>query len=680
MQSMLLLLSGIVLAFIGCGYILKRENIVRLLIVSVLVYFSLFIVASGLLFWIDKFSIEKTLIAVVVVEGIFNASKYVKHRNIQIEWNARDYIIPVIIIACAMPFVFQKYEFFGMGQDEGVYQTQAIQFMHDYNDVQRDFEEYDLLDSEEAKEDFRLSLQEDLIGLYNYDTSLPFASEEKELSDVSAVFHGIPTFPALLGLFGKIFGIRHMSDIQTIFYVCAVFLLYFVLQDLKVKKASRVVCTVLFAFSPLILWVSKSALTEIGITALILGFIYLILSMEKEKIYLSIIPLAAMCFFHLTIYTMFPLFVLIYMGLYVAEKEPRYLISAVILNTAFVSGMTMIMMIAGTYSFTHNFGPVYRFPGVSQENVFVFFWMISAIIYAVCPILYLIRGKMEHVKIMCARIAPMVIRLCLIGGVLYQAVIILNIREKYQGGFGALKHLTLAGYGFSVGIIVPAVAGIIAIVWAGRIFTNVRSNTVALLFIYCILLYSCYMRTDVAYYFYYGRYLAPYISVVLVFSALALELITHKVVGIAGICSLCILVPYEKVLLLNMDDTRITWDAIENVAGKIDSGDIVFITKDNMKFYYLALRAMTGARCFPETEKIVSEIQSRYGEYYCIINEERVIENAELIWKESYHLNEDNNLYDGRWLPFPLNVTREERCTFIWQYEIVKNMKHRVEE
>lgn len=680
MQTILLLLMGIVLTFTGCGYILKKENIVRLLIVSILVYFSLFIVASGLLFWIDKFSIIKTLITVIVVGGFFDILKYVRHRNIQIDWNVRDYIVPIIIIACAMPFVLQKYEFFGMGQDEGVYQTQAIQFMYDYNDVQRDFEEYDLLDSEGAKEDFRLSLQEDLIGLYNYDTSLPFASEEKELSDVSAVFHGIPTFPALLGLFGKMFGIRHMSDIQTIFYVCAVFLLYFVLQDLKVKKASRVVCTVLFAFSPLILWVSKSALTEIGITALILGFIYLILSMKKEKIYMSVIPLMAMCFFHLTIYTMFPLFVLIYMGLYVAKKEPRYLISAAVLNTAFVLGMTMTMMIAGTYSFTYNFGPVYRFPGISQENASVFFWTVSALIYAVCPILYLIRDKMEYVKIMCARIAPMVIRLCLIGGVLYQAVIILNIREKYQGGFGALKHLTLAGYGFSVGILVPAVAGIIAIVWAGRIFTNVRSHVVALLFIYCILLYSCYMRTDIAYYFYYGRYLAPYISVALVFSALALERISHKVIGIMGICSLCILAPYEKMLLLNMDDTRITWDAIEDVTRKIDSGDTVIITRDNMKFYYLVLRAMTGAKCFPETEKIVSEIQSRYGEYHYITNEERVIENGELMWKVSYQLNEDNNLYDGRWLPFPLNVTREERCTFIWQYEIVKNKKHRVEE
>lgn len=668
MQSVLWLAVGIILAGVGCGYILKRENIARLLIISVLVYFSAFIIVSGLLFWIDQFSITRTLMIIIVVEGVFDALKYIRCKSLQIEWNVKDYIIPAIIVLCAMPFVLQKYEFFGMGQDEGVYQTQAIQFMYDHNDVQRDFEEYYLLESEEAKEDFQLSLQEDLIGLYNYDTSLPFASEEKEVSDVSAVFHGIPTFPALLGLFGKMFGIRHMSDIQTIFYICAVFLLFFILQDLKVKKESRIVCTVLFAFSPLTLWVSKSALTEIGITALILGFIYLIMSMKKEKVFLSVVPLAAMCFFHLTIYTMFPLFMAIYLGMYVAKNESCYVISAATLNTAFILGMTMTMMIAGTYSFTYNFGPIYRLPGVSQENAALFFGIVSALGYVVCLGLYVVRKKLNWLKNLCMRLKYIVIRACLVGGVLYQAVIILSKREKYQGGFGALRHLTLAGYGFSVGIIVPAVAGVIAIFCVKKVFSGTKGSVVSVLFIYCILLYSCYMRKDINYYYYYGRYLAPYIAIVLLFSALALEQISRKIVCLIGVCSLCILLPYEKMLLTDKDDTRVTWDALENVIAQIKRGSTVIITRDNMKFYYLPIRAMTGAACFPETEAIIEEIQLKYENYYYISNDLSQVDDAELVLKEDYQLNEDNNWYDGRFLPFPLDITRENRSTFVWYY------------
>lgn len=668
MQSVLWLAVGIILAGVGCGYILKRENIVRLMIISVLVYFSAFIIVSGLLFWIDQFSIMSTLMIIIVVEGVFVVLKYITCRSFQIEWDVKDYIIPAIIILCAMPFVLQKYEFFGMGQDEGVYQTQAIQFMYDYNDVQRDFEEYYLLESEEAKEDFKISLQEDLIGLYNYDTSLPFASEEKEISDVSAVFHGIPTFPALLGLFGKLFGIRHMSDVQTIFYICAVFFLYFILMDLNTKRVNRILCTILFAFSPLILWVSKSALTEIGIAALILGFIYLVLSMKEEKIYLSVIPLAAMCFFHLTIYTMFPAFAAVYMGLYAARKKTEYLIATVLLNTAFVLGLTMTMMIAGTYSFTYNFAPVYRFPGVSQENTALFFWTMSASIYLICLILYMIREKIDWLVKASVRLKYIIIRVCLVGGVLYQALIILSRREKYQGGFGALRHLTLSGYGFSIGIVVPAVAGIIAVFCVKKVFSGIKGSVIALLFMYCILLYSCYMKKDINYYYYYGRYLAPYISIVILFSASALELVSKKIIGIIGICSLCILAPYEKMLLTDKDDTRVTWDALENIIAQIKQESIVVITRDNMKFYYLPIRAMTGAACFPETEAIIEEIQLKYNNYYYISDELSQVDEAELMLKEDYQLNEDNNWYDGRFLPFPLDITREDRSTLIWYY------------
>lgn len=672
MQTILLLLVGIVLTFIGCGYILKREDIVRLLIVSILMYFSLFIVASGLLFWIDKFSIIKTLITVIVVGGVFDIFKYVRHRDIQIEWNVRGYIIPVIIIACAMPFVLQKYEFFGMGQDEGVYQTQGIQFMYDYNDIQRDFEEYDLLDSEEAKEDFRLSLQEDLIGLYNYDTSLPFASEEKELSDVSAVFHGIPTFPALLGLFGKMFGIRHMSDIQTIFYVCAVFLLYFVLQDLKVKKVSRVVCTVLFAFSPLILWVSKSALTEIGITALILGAIYFILRMDKVSIFLSLLPLTAFCFYHLTIYTMFPVFVLIYLGLYIYSGEKRYLICTAIFNTAFILGMFMAMMVAGTYAFTHNFGVVYKIPGINQENIVIFWGGMSCAIYAMCILLYCIECWTDILRKICVFWKYIVIRCALIVGVLYQGIIIFNVREKYQGGINAFRHLTLTGFGMSVGVIIPAFAGAFAIIYVTKVFRNIKGTVIAALFLYCIILYSCLMNQRVPYYFYYGRYLAPYLAVVLIFSALALDKIEKQFIWLMGLTSMLILMPYERMLLVEKDDTRVTWNVIEEISEKIEPGSIVFIQRGNMKYYYLPLRAICGAECLPDTEAIMDDSKKIKGEKYYITDDTIFVENAEIKFQAGFELNEDNNLYDGKWLPFPLDVTTEKHYVILWQLGIKK--------
>ena len=667
METVLMLILGLIFTGIFIGFILRKDNIIKLLCLTMVVYFSFYIIVSGLCFWLDIFSVVRVLwilcFGILPLDIIY----LLKQRTFEIEWEIKRYIFPVLIVFCALPFVLTKYEFFGMGQDEGVYQTQAIQFIYDYNDIQRDFEEYEMLHSEEAKMGFQTSIQEDLIGLYNYDTTLPFASEEKELSDVSATFHGIPTIAALLAIFGKIFGIHHMSDIQTIFYICSVFLLFFILTDMGVKKVSCAVCTILFAFSPIVLWVSKSALTEMGLACLILAFIYFILKMDKKGTFLSIVPLTAFCFYHLTIYTMVPVFIMVYFGLYIYNRKNYYLVSAAIFNTVFMAGMVMAMMIAGTYSFTYNFVPLYRFKGVNQNNVCAFIMVMGIIVYIICILLYIIRKNLKKIKELYQDFKVPGMRLILSAGVLYQGVIIFRIRERYQGGINSLKHLTIVGYGLNVGIIIPIVAGIAAMVYTSKVLKDIRGSVIALLYLYCIFFYSCFMRKDILYYYYYGRYIAPYISIVMIFSALALERIKNQIIIVMGIASMMILAPYEKLLITELDDTRVTWDTLEQVTKHIEADKIVFIRREDMKFYYLPVRAITGARCFPYTKNIVDEINTQGDDYYYITSEVIPMNDAVVQYQADYQLSEDNNVYDGEYIPFPLDITKEIKTVTLWK-------------
>ncbi|NCC00368.1 MAG: hypothetical protein EOM34_06770 [Clostridia bacterium] len=668
--SVLLLAAGILSAGILCAFSLKKENIVKLCVLTVLIYFSLYIIISGLCFWGDVFSINRALAGVLVVTSAINVFFVLfKHTGFEMIWNIKQCLIPILIIVCALPFVLTKYEYFGMGQDEGVYQTQAISLIYGYTDIQQDFKEYTLLDSELAKADYATAMKDDLIGLYNYDTSLPFASEEKEVSDVSAVFHGIPTFPALLALSGKLFGISHMSGIQTLFYICSVFLIFFILDDLKVKKALKIVGTLLFAVSPLILWVSKSALTEIELVCLILGFIYFIMTMKKEHIYLSLIPVTAFCFFHITIYTMIPVILLLYMGLYIYQKDIRYLIVALLANTAFIAGITMTMMIAGTYSFVNNFWPLYGLPGVGQENIALTLWIAGGLVYIFCIILYLIKKYFDKIIDLCNRFKNAAIRVCLVGGILFQGYIIMTRREAYQGGINTFKHLSLTGYGLVVGILLPAVGGILAVLFTKKIFVGTKKSMIAVLFIYCIIIYSCVMRKDIAYYYYYGRYLAPYISVVILFSAVALDVVSRWAVYAMGLISLVILAPYEKMLLVNKDDTRVTWEALEKVAEHVEANSCVVIPKEDMKFYFLALRAMKGAEVFPYTEAVLEEINSENRGFYIVSGSTLPLEGGKGICETTFQLSEDNNLYDGKRIPFPLDVTKENKSVVVQYFD-----------
>ena len=175
------------------------------------------------------------------------------------------------------------------------------------------------------------------------------------------------------------------------------------------------------------------------------------------------------------------------------------------------------------------------------------------------------------------------------------------------------------------------------------------------------------MRKDILYYYYYGRYIAPYISIAMIFSALALERIKNQVIIVMGIASMMILAPYEKLLMTELDDTRVTWDTLEQVTQYIGADKIVFIRREDMKFYYLPVRAITGAKCFPYTENIVDEISTQGDEYYYITSEVSSMNDAAIQYQADYQLSEDNNVYDGEYIPFPLDITKEIKTITLWK-------------
>jgi len=151
---------------------------------------------SGILFGLDMFSMEKALALITVSEGIILTG--IRRRKVQKQgFDVREYFFPVILVICMLPFVWNKFGFYGMGQDEGVYQTQAIAFMNGNYGNQKELSEYETLD-EAGREDYRQFVDSKLVGFYVYDASLPSLPEEERLSGVSGFYHGIPTFSAVL--------------------------------------------------------------------------------------------------------------------------------------------------------------------------------------------------------------------------------------------------------------------------------------------------------------------------------------------------------------------------------------------------------------------------------------------------------------------------------------------------
>lgn len=119
------------------------------------------------------------------------------NRLCQVSWDIREYWIPLLVCAGGLVLVAVKHGFFGMGQDEGVYQTVAVNLMNGITDRQQDFAEYHQIPAEQ-QETFAQSIFQQLAG---YDTeSAGHVSHgfDTSISPVSGIYHGIPPTPPSL--------------------------------------------------------------------------------------------------------------------------------------------------------------------------------------------------------------------------------------------------------------------------------------------------------------------------------------------------------------------------------------------------------------------------------------------------------------------------------------------------
>lgn len=160
--------------------------------------------------------------------------------------------------------------------------------------------------------------------------------------------------------------------------------------------------------------------------------------------------------------------------------------------------------------------------------------------------------------------------------------------------------LTIVCYGVLSGIfILPAIFVKICsnkYEWHGNIFI------LLMMFVWCIVIYSAVMRLDIPYYYYYGRYLMPYISIILVLFAVLLKNNTVQTICLA--LGIVILFPYANTLRVNQDDSRMEWDVLEEVIGYVEENDCVLMDADISRMLYFPLKAATRAKVYPVMETI----------------------------------------------------------------------------
>ena len=662
--AMLLMAAVILLCF-------SREDIVKIIILAFVFFWGAFVIISGVFFGLDIFSFQRVLFTEICIEILCIIYLFMKGKRPVVSADYKSWIIPLSITLVMLPFTAGKFEFFGLGQDQGAYQTKAIFLMSGITENQIDFEEYEVLPEE--KENFEASLFS-LGGLDDYNPEYFWNTEEKEISEVSSTFHGIPTFAAMLGLWGSIFGIANMAHVQTLFYICYIFMVSFAADRFRLKWGAKLLAVFACAWCPAVIWVSKSALTEMFLAVLLVAYLYFMAGREEKSPVFATFFLAVFAFYHVSIYTLLPVFILLAYLLYIKTKNKIYLKSAAATVLAYYVSLWFMLNISAGYTLNQYKSICVGVLDWRDSSLMICITAVCAAVFFITLFFIIWRGtegaakKAEHLAH--AIRLPWIAAAGTAGGVL-----LYFLTSKTEFPFKAM-----AGYVYLTGFVLGPVALGAAVYYLARWKkeADVKMTVLISLFFYCILFHTVFLRRQVEYYYYYSRYLVPFVAIVILLAACILNRIKWYYSLAGAVVIGAVLAPFNKVFIKNVDDTRMEWDVLEGIADSIDGGNSAVIVAPEMaRTAFLPVRAITGADTFFQGTSLEEEIQTLkqdYDKVYYITGQNTLLEGSEIVYRDTTHMQEDKGAFLGKMVPLPRYFDKDEADVYV--YEIAADIKY----
>lgn len=634
----IIVIIAIFIAGWGLAGLYKNKDIIELAFLAAAEFVLTYILSAGLLITVNYFSIRKALTFTVILLLIADIIIYaVRKQKPCVTFSWKRSLFGLVISLLVLPLGFSTFGFYGMGQDEGVYQAKAIGYIYGYNDNYVSFDEYDKLESQQEKERYMQVLGNDLAG-YNFALSeekTSLAGSDVSLNDTLGNLHGIHTFSALLGLYGTIAGVENMLGLGSIILMLSAFIMWLILTNLKVNNLYKGIAVLLYITSPQILWQARTSLVETTLGFIIITFIYLITDKKNENYrWLSWLPVAAFSYFHITIYVFMPLFVLIQYGLYFASGKRRYMTAAALSVAAYLGGFYMMYTSSLTYVYG-NYDRLY-IGGIGTDNIHKLVTAVSvaAILFTLIIAAFPLKKRKKFCKKspkckIIWRILVTILAVAAVAGCAY-----VKINSVYP-----FSYLTGYAYMLSSGIIMIPIIMLAAFIKPEIFRKNSSIVVLSAMFYYCVIIYSVIFKTEVLHYYYYGRYIVPYISVIVILGACVMQyvhgdLLSRKRsrvrnvmqagVAFAAMLAAAVLLPYAAVVATQQDQTQVQWSVLTDITESIEETSAVIVCNDVNTQLLLPLKYMTKADIYTDTQDLQSQIYSlsaKYDKVYVVTGE-----------------------------------------------------------
>ena len=670
------------LAAIGCtGLYDRKGSFLKPFVCGTVFYFFCYILWSMVLFTANQFTLFRAVFGTAVFLSVLLLGACIVLRKQHgtllrlLHWDESIHTvwIPLVVVLLALPLVLMKNELFGMGQDQGVYQVVAINLMNGLTDRQQDFAEYYTLSSADQAE-FADAIKQYLVGYDMAPENYPDTIYDRTVSPVSGIYHGIPTYPAMLALFGKLFGVSHMIQLETVIWVCMIFLVSFICRQMQWKRLTEFLACTMCAVSPIVIWVAKSSLTELFLAVILLSFVLLITTPNRCH-GLSILPIAVFACYHVSIYTMVPLFVVLYGALYLFRRKTQYAVLMLGTIGIYLASYFAMRHIQPFYTM-NNYRSLFV-GGITVYHITTVVTVVSIAAFVICGIYCLILHR--RAKTFDARAFLEVAQQRTWVKVLFLLFLLLPVayilyKALSQGMVGELRYLTLTGYAIQTGFFLLPVVCIMVLFRMRTVLEKTETMVLYAMFVYCILVYSAFLRFQIEYYYYYARYLAPFIPIAVLFAAMVLDKCNWKAMVPLLTVSVLVVAPFDRFLATAKDDTRMQWSILTDLTEKMDETDCVVVDTDLMPQLYLPLRSMTGAAMYPELENAVEQVDKlsdQYDTVYYLTADTSIlqyIDSYRCVYRNTAHHSEDDLNHNAKLFPMPLAFLEYDEPVCLYQY------------
>ena len=672
-----LFLVTLICAFLFVTILLQKAELFKVITFGSAMFFSFYIIASGLLIWIDKFDILKTLMISFALE-FFCVLCIILVEKKRIKSIVASPVISAISIGLVLAFGFlsemNKEGLYPAGQDQGLYQFKAILYISgDYRNI-NSFDEYEFLNGDEEKFKY-FKLLKDMVGveLIKSPTSpIPdyYGPPEITINDVNVndegmtdyILHGIATFPALLALWGKMFGITNMTGILTVIYVISILGVWFICDNLGLKKTSSTVAAIIYGLCPIVLWCSTVTLTEVGLGLILILFLGIVTEKRKKKIYFwSIIPVSAFCFYHILIITMLPFFIIFYFLMYLFTSGKKILVAMCIVAFSYICGINMMNTYNEQYLQKNTWTLVAKTGGLMNFDNYMYIyslWPIIVVFFLLVIALILKRTGLKSkflkslkIKTNKGTIWARIFVVCMI--VIFTVLAILTYKRVIVEDV-APSHFAFFGIEAVTGYFILPLAILYIIFFVKDYFKDIRKLSLVSSFFYFILVYAILMRPDIDYYYYYFRYYEPYMVITIVLGMMLLDKIGGCFTIVIGVASVWLMISQNQLLFRLPDRTYADFTSLESIASCVGKRDVVLMKDDEYTvtdLFMIPIKAVTGATIFLYDEDNIDnqldELGGMYDNIFCLTYDYSHGDDEASCWKHVYQEMCHGSGYDG---------------------------------